>query len=569
MIRGKIAQHMRYLGTGHAITWHQQQRKETAKQFPLHLRPEVIRSVNIESLGKLDMKSSMRMKLESHVMPWVAPSPMYQQIADNIHLIERDIYGMISKQDAQDNVACGKMHVRSLDEPILAWCNSLERVELEKQRRRQLTEPTINDIIDKLNMPISVKYVTKDSVRRGVLKSQYGYQADMIAWFDQLPLDKRLSKFFGIRDSDGAEYCLDVVPMGFKPACVISHTILEAIAPSALEDLAENEAECLFVDNSNLMGTREQCLQRMEQMQQRARAVGAKMQIANSSGQPEQQYEFLGEAYDHVNKTRCLTKRFTEKLRQIESALTRESRKFTAKEIFGIVGTLAYGAEVLDINLAPHITLLSEHSAVAKTAAEAGTWFHRSKLTPKALHEATTLLQQCSLNVPVHVLHGRRSATESATSTKELEIFVDASAWGWGAIVIDGASIKHISTPWTNHDHLQADAYQGDLRSSVTAEPFALRKVLCTVPLSQVSKLTIHTDHEPLVWTRQKRYSLTPSYNKVLDTIFKLEQAGITIELKWIPGTSNPADHLSRGTPPSPPLLPVTSIGGRRCNQQG
>ena len=220
----------------------------------------------------------------------------------------------------------------------------------------------------------------------------------------------------------------------------------------------------------------------------------------------------------------------------------------TAKQVFGLVGTACYAAEVLDLDLAKAINLLSEHASIARDASTRGSWHHRCSLSGRAVNEALDLLTAAKTNTPVHVTRGRRPAQAARTIT----IFFDASAWGWGAMVIDNGRLTQYS-----HQGTEADRNGNDVLSSVTAEPLAIRRILCSIPIAN-AHVILNTDHEGMVWASAKPYSLTASYNAVFQLRNELAASGTTIEFSWIPGHTNPADHLSRGVPP---ILQVTSIG--------
>jgi hypothetical protein len=302
------------------------------------------------------------------------------------------------------------------------------------------------------------------------------------------------------------------------------------------------------------MGSYTACKQSMDIMLSRSTSCGARLNT--ESLEPLQAYEFLGEAYDHKAKTRALTKKFVAKaatayneLQCLLASATSKTIRMTAKQVFALVGSICYAAEVLDINLSRSVNLLREHGEIAREAARRGTWHHATQLTTVAATEAIQLLHIATTNTPVHVTHGRRPPHDTRTN---IEIFVDASRWGWGAVVLINGRPLQFSEPWAASEHAAHD-----LGSSVTAEPLAVRKILCRLPIATCN-VTVHTDHEGLVWAACRSYSLIPTYNAVLQLRDELLAAQTTVNIEWIPGSKNPADHLSRGVPP---ILNVTSIG--------
>ena len=59
-----------------------------------------------------------------------------------------------------------------------------------------------------------------------------------------------------------------------------------------------------------------------------------------------------------------------------------------------------------------------------------GTRGQEEKKTSPSLHIATTAAE----NVPVHVTNGQKAL--AAHHTADIAIFVDASIWGWGAVIL-------------------------------------------------------------------------------------------------------------------------------------
>jgi hypothetical protein len=123
----------------------------------------------------------------------------------------------------------------------------------------------------------------------------------MKCWFDQLGFDPSIWPFFGV----DAETLLAVCAMGYRPACKVANGTLGALVPPHDDEL---EADAKFVDNVALYGNEETATRQMTHFKERCRAVGA--QINDEDNTARQTYEFLGEAYDHVKKTKDFKKYF-------------------------------------------------------------------------------------------------------------------------------------------------------------------------------------------------------------------------------------------------------------------
>lgn len=293
----------------------------------------------------------------------------------------------------------------------------------------------------------------------------------------------------------------------------------------------------------------------MAQFKKRCAAVGAKLNEEDNS--PRERYEFLGEAYDHKAKTRALTTKHQTKIEQLYGWLmTRGSKKPTARQVFSMVGLLWYAAEILDLEFTQYTPLLKEHTDIARQSQRAGTWNQKVCLSAAAWEAARKWTLSCRANIPVHVTNGRHPAVRCE---RRIEIWVDASAWGFGAVVKMSTGVRHITQQWTVADHEEARRQGGNLFSSVTAEPMALRRVLCMLRLQPNTEVTVWTDHSSLTSAVARRWSGVESYEAVRQLIADLMRVSIVVTLRFVPGVANPADALSRG---EPPLLAVTAIGG-------
>ena len=85
----------------------------------------------------------------------------------------------------------------------------------------------------------------------------------------------------------------------------------------------------------------------------------------------------------------------------------------------------------------------------AEAAAEAGrpqSWDHKIRVGACAISQLAEWTRECLLNNPVHVTNGKRIDSGSRPTTT---IWVDASLWGWGAVIIgpDGTATDHLDGP--------------------------------------------------------------------------------------------------------------------------
>lgn len=582
-----IREKLRHIGQA-AASWHDlgQHSPKTA-DLPPHLKPEAIGALDWNLLEKLD-KTAQQEHDRSEVMLWVTDSEYYQKIRQYMMNDSkppmRSIVGKMHEDDALLYAAAKKFcKAQQHSETPRAMCNAFWRPEWEKHRRRSLVEPIINDIIDAINsedkraarppsLPYGVRYTEKAVIRNSVLVHSHAALADMSSWFDQLSIAHSLQPLFSVATEEGNIYELCVAAMGYKPACRVAHKTLSIIAP-------QESPKALFVDNAAFYGTEQEANMHMSNFLRRAAAVGAVVNNENNAAQTA--YEFLGEAYCHKTKTRCLTQKTRDKCLYIAEALDELQKKgrrvMRCQRVLAIIGTLTYAAEILDIPMSSMTSMLTLLSSASIDAANRGTWDHNVTINATAAQQMRQLAADAGENVPVHVTHGHKAL--SALHPTEISIFIDASIWGWGAVVISSSGTRFISQQWSDKDHEEAAAMGGHLGSSAVAEPMAARRVLCDIPLKHLNqnyggleegqralnncyattKITLHTDHHALVdLAGVRRISNSMSYNKFICLINDLGRK-CQIDVVFVAGEKNPADPLSRGRPP---VLEVTHIGG-------
>ena len=194
---------------------------------------------------------------------------------------------------------------------------------------------------------------------------------------------------------------------------------------------------------------------------------------------------------------------------------------------------LFYAAGVLDIHLDAFFYSLRFYRELA---ADTDDWDAVApRLTGTALSETNEWLSLSINNAAVPLI-----TPETAAPTTE--IYVDASAWGYGATVRTAGAYFSISRPWSAAQHA---AY--NLHSSVVAEPLAVELVVKEVCSSHhPHSVLIWTDHRPIVFAAARGYAACLCYNRMLSALRTCFPA-FSFAFAFVPGISNPADHLSRG----------------------
>ena len=360
-------------------------------------------------------------------------------------------------------------------------------------------------------------YTSKADIRRAVFETPCAAQFDFSAWFDQIPLEEIVARFFGIRTRLGLLLLL-CVAMGFRPACQIAQALTRSISAVPFDIFA---ASC--VDNAAFMGPISVVVAAAREFISRAATVGAQLKDTTISICTE--YDFLGERYDHVMKTRRLTNKTATKAAYAASVL-RTHTTLRTKQIQAIFGLLLYAANTLRISIAKFHWAMRFLSLVCSEPQE----------TPHTI----------SADVRAEMLAWAETAAENSpvpVHTPDVEpgfvIYTDASATGWGAISVSkGGNVIQISRPWS-----EEELEQYNVHSSVVAEPLAIRKAVAALVPTTAKSVKIPTDHLPFVFAHKNTFGRAWSYSAAVQ--FLNTFPGTMFDVDFVEGSENPADVLS------------------------
>jgi len=521
---------------------------QAKKCAPLHIKPEAVASLNPSACLALPQSQASLASLEE-ALRWIFPSPVYQAIEDECKTFHMRDH-RISFNQAELQMLFDARKLSHSETPPVAWCNAFAVYEEKEEglRRRPIFEPLVNDIIAKsVNPLLSVRttYTPREEIRRAVFLSECGAQFDYSAWFDQIPLHPDLRKFFGVSTTTGT-FVLPLLAMGFKPSCQVAQALTNSIRDVNIANVFSGSC----VDNVLFTGSRADVTAASSSFIQRSDSVGARLK--SKTIELRTAYDFLGEHYDHVAKTRCLSQKTADKAYYALNFL-RQRKPSTTKQLRAIYGLLLYAAGTLRIVVARFHWAMRFMSWFASTPED------RLHVIPSDVRtELVCWAQVASENTPVAVWEEEAEV--------DLTIYTDASATGWGAISVSkGGSVLCLSQPWTAHDHAA-----WNLSSSVAAEPLAIRKAVAALVPRTARRVLLYTDHESFCFAAEKSWGKAYAYSCALQF---LSSYGTKFDIRHIAGELNPADVLSRARhmPDSftgPPLLPVTAIGDRVFNSR-
>jgi hypothetical protein len=220
----------------------------------------------------------------------------------------------------------------------------------------------------------------------------------------------------------------------------------------------------------------------------------------------------------------------------------------TPRKLFCLVGLLIYGSSILNVSTYKFFNVFKKFRLLSKSLQEnINLWDEPLdlKLSQKEMEDLTHWVNILVKNTPVSLIAGKTLPPPVEIALCDWYIVLDASIWGWGAIVYD-----------KNRNYWAHDAGEwriGNFGSSVRAEPQAIEEVLKRLrgnPILKNTKIAILSDHKNIVFASRAFFVHNFFYNKCLEFMETISKEQKTIFLLYfLQGTKNTADGLSRGRP--------------------
>ena len=528
--------------------------------LPLHLKREVTSTVDYEELDALpnihpacstyaawalgwtrdekryaeydearDAARSTALESEHHV---IAPSStsrgLFSSAPTSAKLILDDIKAMLIASQVS-----GRSKISPAgDEKIRAWVRLFCTPELEKEppRRRLVGDPELNGFYLRESLQF-FQQARKEAIRAHMHASDFSIGFDFAAYYDQFRLLGRIPSYFSF-EFEGEVYFQNTLCMGFRPACEVAQATTWLLVDfpftsSTVVDTCIDNVQFSGTDRAGLVATAEEFVRRCAR-------VGVVINDATISpaDRVTQRFDFLGEHYDLVAKTRALTVKTVNKCRFVLAVLEGAGKKarWSRRRVAAFYGLAFFAAGVLDVELSFFYRAIAFYRKVAAS----DDW---DSLAPSfggdALFELRTWLQLCIDNVPVPLV--------KVTPTRpEYRIFTDASASRWGAVsVAASGTVRVFSERWKSSDD--------DVEDSTVAEPLAIRRAVTAVVSTGTRYIEVVTDHLGMVYANRARYAKGRQYNECIREL-KLLFPLLVIKASFIPGAENIVpDKLSRG----------------------
>lgn len=407
-----------------------------------------------------------------------------------------------------------------------SYVHLFDVIETFKLRRRGICEPYINDRINKTALA-GIKLISRQDVRQFLHGQTRATPVDAAAFYDQFALEPAVQPYF-VFHFEGKCFTMKVLPMGFRPAADIAQ-----LTAQAMLDLTEQTSALAYIDNFIFTGHEQ------DTNAQRFIAACEKYNLTLNEApdfkwraeMSQSCFDFLGEHYElgPNQQMKSSTSKTITKITRAIAILDAYNPLLSTRTIAAVFGILIYASSSHDMSLANYFQSMRYLGHVSRVTTD---WS-----APAPPIDPATLLQLKEWAATIAKNH-KTPLQGPRQFSHDIEIQVDASAWGWGCLIIhpDG-TVRTMQQKWPDDFNAQ---------SSTIAEPMAAWLAICNAVTTSTRKVLLRTDHANLVFAIRRGHSHTQSYNECvrkLQTVFP----NLIVEPEHIAGIKNVvADKLSR-----------------------
>jgi len=380
-------------------------------------------------------------------------------------------------------------------------------------------------------------------------------QFDFKSYYDQFGLAAAVQAMFCFLGRNNEIFALNRLPMGFTLACAIA----QATTWQLLNFECRSEV-FTCIDNVAFCGTVADVAHDVKMFLERCLACHASLndweptaisQLCNLDGSAleaavsalhQPQFSFLGVAYDWPRARKSLPVAAVDKLSALRWCVNELGDRIRPRQLSAVIGFLRYACSVLSVKPLQFYDMLAWTRRVGAVLQGDASLWDSVDLTLSAAHKADMLawidVVACAPPVPF--------ASPLPTERPPTIIF-DASAAGWGAVLLDGPSPRPFAGQWPAPIH-----------SSVHAEPLAaVRAVVAALDGRPPPPLVfVMSDHEPLVISSRSLAPRAFTYNLALSNLARLFPSTRFV-FGFLPGHLNLTDSLSRGGSLQDPIDPI------------
>ena len=367
---------------------------------------------------------------------------------------------------------------------------------------------------------------------------------DFSAWFDQHLIAPKVRPWFCFH-FEGQWYRLCRLPMGMRQAVDIADTATRIIASFPTPAGVRVDT---YVDNIRFLGNcMEDVVAAATEFVRRAHSVNATInEIEPSLGvnvarikevltkQVVTAGEFLGIHFDYATKVVKVGAKALMKLAALKEVF--EDGECTYRNLLAIFGVLFFALQATGTHACRRYYALKEYSEASRLLqSDPGRLESLWKCSPSRLVHIKKWMDDVLANAPVMV------AQRVAASEADFIVVVDASGWGWGAILVNQrtGAIRTWNEPWIK-------GWVGARKSAWSEPEGAKRALLHFFPEGTTHSVGVLSDSSTAVGAYTKGHSMKFAVNRA---ILDFESAFQGWNVRWyhIAGELNCSDGESRG----------------------
>eukprot|EP00760_Papus_ankaliazontas_P004087 PhM_4_TR11687/c3_g4_i3/m.76276 len=489
----------------------------TAEEHALPVHAKTVKPLNVEALKKIAVGHALEHRLKE-LLPFVESSKPYEDLRR-----ETGVTSCVPRGDIGPMIEAGL--IRELEphevKSVKVWCRYFTVVEVAKQRRRIILWPRQSNAAVAYDCDIDLMS-TLDHVSQ-TRAGDWAATFDLAASFYQWPLHESVQYYFGFRDEGGRAFTFQRGVMGFAPMAELMDVAVKILATTGLP---QGVRVATHIDNVRFMHIdREKVQAAAHVFTENCRAVGATLNV-EVGNDAHQRGTFCGVEYNYEAGTVCLPNSFVGKLANAAETYQGCPTLRNAEILFGCI---FHASAVLRAPLADAYYLLKWYRKKMSEAA-------KFSLGP----DSKTVLWQSAEAQLTWLLGFIKKNEPAMRNGARIDLFTDASDWGWGAVLVHDGVVRHVGERWTTMEAARSINEREVMAVTLALDHFA---DIADTPFR------LHIDNTAALWTiasgRSKAFFLNERI-KELEAVVRQRAANFTVT--YIASEANPADGPSRGS---------------------
>lgn len=360
----------------------------------------------------------------------------------------------------------------------------------------------------------------------------FGGTLDGTTSFHQVGMPEHLQQLLIFADDEGHKYCFDRLPMGL----CISPEIMQIISATLAghidyckPPIAAPEVATIWIDNIQICGSQDRVQQVISDIRHRAAQANYTF---NDDAALSHEYVNLGVRFNHLRHTVSLADKNVSKLKGL-------SNEPTIGDLESHIGRLWFASAVLGISIQPYywfLKILRRRLSLVNNSKMSID--DKADLSAAAISQLRAWTSIASINEP-------RSPPLPSTAPSTFTLFVDATLVGWGAVLINNATVQVYvaGSRWR---------YQpANINSSETKGVVAALHVFDDHIKDAI--VDVNIDNTSALAGVKRGYSKTFSVN---DALRNLHSSARELRYAYVQSAKNLADKPSRVLPILPTSVP-------------